>query len=37
LDPPDLADARRLLDYLAGAGRGAYPSSDIAGSALLPP
>jgi class 3 adenylate cyclase/tetratricopeptide (TPR) repeat protein len=35
-DAPDLIDARRLIDYLAGAGLGAYPSSDVAGSALLP-
>ena len=35
-DAPDLVDARRLIDYLAGAGLGAYPSSDVAGSALLP-
>jgi len=36
VDAPDLLDARRLIGYLAGAGLGAYPSSEIAGSALLP-
>jgi len=36
-DAPDLIDARRLIEYLASAGLGAYPASDVAGSALLPP
>ena len=35
-DAPDLVDARGLIDYLAHGGLGTFPTSDVAGSALLP-
>jgi class 3 adenylate cyclase/tetratricopeptide (TPR) repeat protein len=34
-DAPDLVDARRLIDYLAGGGLDRFPKSDVAGSAFL--
>ena len=34
---PDLVDARRLLEYLDSSRAGAFPQSDVAGSALLAP
>ena len=34
---PDLVDARRLLEYLGSSRAGAFPRSDVAGSALLAP